>query len=125
MTSGRNVLLLLEEGHALLERERKVILSGRFDEISAIADEKQAYLEALDGMLVNSAPTSELRGALAALADAGRRNERLIAGALMGFRGARRKIEAIMATRRGAVAYAADGSPISSWADALRESRRA
>jgi len=118
-------LALVGQGHALLERERALLLEGRFERLETVAEEKSALLDGLEGAMRRVRGTRALRTALDALIEDGRRNERLIGAALGGVRTARRSIQAIVATRLGDVAYAADGSRITSRADAVRNSSRA
>ena len=119
------LLLLIQQGHRLLERERRVLNDGRFGEISEITARKQDLLTALDSATVHTVGTTEIRDALAGLIAESRHNERLIAAARAGFAIANRRIAAIVATRKGAVAYAADGSQITSRADQERKTNRA
>jgi hypothetical protein len=120
-------ILLAEvaRGRALLDRERALILAGRFDEIGLIAEEKLALLASLEVVMPRSSGTPPVREALDALISDSRHNERLIDAARRGLKSARRRIAAIVATRRGDVAYASDGSRIVSKADAAGKSSRA
>ena len=116
---------LIAEAHALLAEEREVLSTGRFAEIGRIGERKTALLGALEPAIAASPPTAELRTALERLIEESRRNERLIEAARAGLAAARRRIEGILATRRGDVAYAPDGSRISSRADSVRHTDRA
>ena len=123
---GEDALLdLVTEGHALLARERDALLAGEFDGLDAIASEKARLLDAIERAIPRTRGTRRARRALEALITDSRRNERLIGAALNGMRAARRSIAAIVATRNGDVAYAPDGSRITSRADAIRKSSRA
>lgn len=119
------LLDLVASGHDLLARERATLLEGRFDGLEDIGAEKAALLEGLEEAIRRVRGTRALRAALDALIADSRRNERLIGAALGGMRAARRSIQAIVATRMGDVAYAADGTRITSRADAARKSSRA
>jgi len=121
----RRLLALIEHGHRLLERERAALFAGRFDAVAGIAEEKAGLLDGLERAISGTRGTRRARGALEELIADSRRNERLIGAALGGLRAARRSIRAILATRQGDVAYAPDGSRITSRADAVRNSSRA
>jgi len=119
------LLALLADGQTLLERERTELLAGRFDGLEGIAGAKAELLDRLERLIPQSRGTGPVRDALDGLIRESRRNERLIGAALSGVRSARRSISAILATRRGDVAYAADGSRITSRDDAVQKSSRA
>jgi len=119
------LLDLVSEGHDLLSREREILFDGRFEGLEPIGAEKARLLEQLEDAIPRVRGTRALRTALDGLIADSRRNERLIGAALGGMRTARRSIEAIVATRMGDVAYAADGTRITSRADAVRKSSRA
>lgn len=119
------LLALVEQGHALMERERALLIAGGFDAIEDIAAQKSELLASLDEVTRSLRGTPRLRRALDALIADSRRNERLLGAALGGMRSARRSIQAIVATRMGDVAYAADGTRITSRADAMRKTSRA
>jgi len=116
---------LIEDGHRLLAEERAILTAGRFDAISRITQAKQALLAELEPEVEHCRPTAALRLALERLIEESRRNERLIEAARAGLAAARRRIEAIVATRLGAVAYDKDGSVITSTADRQRDANRA
>jgi len=116
---------IIARGHALLGEERAALASGRFDRIEELTARKLALLDALEPAIGAGQGTRELRRRLEALIVESRRNEQLIGAARSGLSAARRRIEAIVATRRGAVAYAPDGSLITSKADNERRTNRA
>ena len=119
------LLALIRDGEALLGRERRAVLGGAFGTIAEIATGKQALLAEIDGAIGTVRGTPALRSALARLIRASRRNERILRAAKAGIAAARRRIAAIEATRRGDVAYQADGSRIVSRAVAEGKSSRA
>lgn len=125
MTSGDRLLRIIAEGHALLARERELMGRGDYAGMAGLSDEKQAMLERLEQAIREVRGTPGLRAALSALIEDGRRNERLIHAARQGVSGARRRIDAILATKRGAVAYDRFGASISSREDSVSESSRA
>ena len=125
MTPAEQLLRVIGEAHALLARERDLISRGDFTGLAALAGAKQAALEEIDEVIRRVRGTPGLRAALTGLIEDGRRNERLLAAARQGVAGARRRIDAIRATRRGAVAYDRHGAPIRSREDAVSESSRA
>ena len=125
MTPAERLLRTIGEAHALLARERDLIGRGEFAGLVALADAKQAALAEIDEVIRQVHGTPELRAALSGLIEDSWRNERLIAAARQGVAGARRRIGAILATRRGAVAYDRHGAPIRSREDAVSESSRA
>lgn len=116
---------LVERGHALLTRERAVLLAADFGPVEALAAEKGALLAALSEAVGRARGTDALRTALARLIEESRRNERILEAVLRGLRSARRRMAAIMAARRGEVAYAADGTRITSSADSISKNRTA
>lgn len=119
------VIGLADEGVALLAAERGAIFAGRFGEIGALVERKGRLLAHLEEAIPKSRGIAPVRTALARLIREGRRNEKLIAAAQRGLRGAQRRISSIRATRSGAVAYASDGSRIVSRADAEGGTRQA
>jgi len=125
MSGDTPLLSLVEEGHDLLARERADLLAGRFDALGEIAQRKSGLLDALEQAIAGAHGTPAARRALDSLIQESRRNEGLLGAALTGIRSARRSISAILATRHGDVAYAPDGSRITSRADAAGKSSRA
>jgi hypothetical protein len=125
MTSEEELLDLIADGRRLLGRERTACLEGRLDELGRLGAEKQGLLERLEAAIPGAPGTPAVRRALAGLIEAGRHNERVLAGARAGVAAARRRLEAIAAARRGDVAYAEDGSRIVSRDDAAGRTSRA
>lgn len=133
MTPSGKMLETIALGHALLAQERELIGRGEYTALDGLAEEKQAMVRTLDELIRRLAAEgprdagsrADLRAALSALIEDGRRNERLIRAARQGVAGARRRVETILATQRGRVAYDREGAPISSREDAVSESSRA
>ncbi|MEM1344187.1 MAG: hypothetical protein AAGI34_06350 [Pseudomonadota bacterium] len=125
MSAQDDLLSLIEEGHALLGRERADLLAARLDRAATATAEKERFLEALEPAVRRCPSTETAQAALAGLITESRRNERLLQAALTGVRRARRRIAQILATRRGEVAYAADGSRIACPPDTAARNRRA
>jgi hypothetical protein len=125
MNPADRLLDLVETGRELMSRERAFLLRGELAPAARLAAEKRALLAALDEVIPRVRGTGPVRAALTRLIAEGRRNERLILSARQGLSQARRRVEAITATSRGAVAYDRDGRPITSRDDASRKSSRA
>lgn len=133
MTAAKQMLETISAAHALLDRERELLSRGDYAGMAGLAGEKQVMLRTLEDLIRQASgertndggSRAELRAALSALIDDSRRNERLIQAARQGVAGARRRIETILATRHGAVAYDRHGAPISSREDTVSESSRA
>ena len=109
----------------LLERERQVFLTGRYEELAGIIAEKERMLGRLEGLIPTVVPNAEIVGALRDLIGMSRRNEQIIQAGRQGLAHARRRLKAIDEMNAGAVAYAEDGSPIRSNADLLRDDKTA
>lgn len=125
MTPAERLLALVEDGRALMARERVLLMRGAVDEVARLGAEKAALLESLQRVIRQVRGTAGLRAALDGLIAESRRNEQLLHAARQGVAAARRRIAAILATRRGAVAYDRDGSVIASREDGVREDSRA
>lgn len=125
MTDAAQLMSLVEDGHALMARERGFLVRGDFSGTAELAAEKRRLLEALEAVMPQVRGTDPVRAALTGLIADGRRNERMILSARQGLSRARRRLEAIVATMRGVVAYDRDGNPISSRDDAAQKSSRA
>lgn len=125
MSTDARLLALVDSGHELMARERALLRRGDFAGAAELAASKQALLAALEEAMARSRATGSVRRALAALIEDGRRNERLILSARRGLSLARRRIDAIIATLRGAVAYDREGQSITSRDDAAQKSSRA
>jgi hypothetical protein len=87
--------------HGLLERERQLVLSGRFDELAGLPDEKANLLGTLGAI--------RDRDALAALADMARRNQMLLDAAATGFREVRDRLSEIRRTAGTLDVYSKEG----------------
>lgn len=118
-------LELIDSGLETLARERDVFLSGAFDQIREISEEKRHLLERLESAMPTIARTPAILNAIEVLVTSSRRNEEIIKAAQQGLSHARRRIESIRKAGRGVVAYAEDGSAISSRADLLGALRSA
>ncbi|MEO0621505.1 MAG: hypothetical protein AAFU49_03590 [Pseudomonadota bacterium] len=118
-------IALSTDGRRLLADERRAVLSGAFDQIETFGTRKQTLLGDLETLMPQTRGTRAVRSALTTLIAEGKRNERILSAARRGLAAARRRIEAIEATRRGDVAYAADGTRIISRSDATGKTRRA
>ena len=125
MSTDSRLLALVDSGHELMARERALLRRGDFAGAAELAASKQALLAALEEAMARSRATGSVRRALAALIEDGRRNERLIISARRGLSLARRRIDAIIATLRGAVAYDREGQSITSRDDTVQKSSRA
>ena len=119
------VVEIVEEGMTLLEREREVLRAGDFPAVSSITSKKTDLLARLETAMRGVRRTAVIVEAVEALISESRRNEGMIRAALQGLAAAKRRIAAIIATGKGAVAYAEDGSRIKSRADATRATKRA
>ena len=125
MTPADYLLTLVDEGHDLMARERSLLLRGDFDGVAHLSIDKDGLLKSLEEEMPRVHGTEPVRAALAALIADSRRNELIILAARQGIAGARRRIDAIIATGRGAVAYDRDGTAITSRDDATQKSSRA
>lgn len=104
-------------GLEVLARERAVFMEGRYGEIEPISTIKQSLLSELEGIMTIVPRTVAVVDALNQLIRESRQNEMIIQAARQGVAHAKRRIEAILQTRSGVLAYAADGTRISSTAD--------
>ncbi|MEM6676686.1 MAG: hypothetical protein AAF675_02315 [Pseudomonadota bacterium] len=128
-----DLLALIAAGEAMLAREREACLAGAFVVLPGLAAEKRAFAGRLEAALAQpeaGAPLDRGRigqamAGLARLQETARANERLLAAMRAGVRRAARELARMAASRRGAVAYARDGSEILSREDAAGRSRRA
>jgi len=125
MSPADHLLSLVAQGHDLMARERSLLLRGEFDGLARLSADKHELLDSLEAAMARVRGTEPVRTALVALIADSRRNERIILAARHGITAARRRIEAIIATSRGAVAYDRDGSAITSRDDATQKSSRA
>jgi hypothetical protein len=125
MPMTEQLLALTARGHDLMARERSLLLRGDLEGVARLSGDKHGLLAALEDAMAQVHNSESVRAALTALITDSRRNERLILAARQGVSAARRRIEAIVATGRGAVAYDRDGSAITSRDDATQKSSRA
>jgi hypothetical protein len=125
MNPESHLLSLTAQGHEMMARERSLLMRGEFADVALLSADKEGLLVTLEATMARMRGTGPVRDALAALIADSRRNERIIMAARQGVATARRRIDAIIATRRGAVAYDRDGSAITSRDDATQKSSRA
>lgn len=125
MTSTRQLLTLIQDGHVLMSRERGFLMRGEFALAAGLADEKLRLLAALEEVIPRVRGTESVRAAISGLVADGRRNEQLILSARQGLSQARRRLEAIIATLRGVVAYDRNGDLITSRDDASQKRSKA
>lgn len=118
-------LSLVQGGLETLEQERDVFLTGAFHKIQGISDEKKLLLQRLEQAMPRLERSAEVLNAIDLLVRAGRRNEEIIKAAQQGLMHAKRRVESIRRAGRGVVAYAEDGSSISSHADLMASLRSA
>lgn len=116
---------LVNEALELLEVERRVFLNGQYEKLSEIILAKTEILERLEAVIHSVVRTAGFVIAIKSLIEASRRNEHIIRAAQQGLAHARRRMKAIDQTRAGAVAYAEDGSRITSHADVVRDRKTA
>lgn len=123
--SAQDLLDLVAVGHKLLAQERVLFMRAQYAAAAELALEKQTLLDRIEQTMRGLRATPALTAALKALIEDSRHNERVIQAARAGVAIARRKIAAIIATQRGAVAYDREGRRINSTADAMGKTRRA
>lgn len=116
---------LVNEALEVLDAERNVFLSGQYEKLSEIILAKTQILERLESVIHSVVRTAGFVIAIKSLIEASRRNEQIIRAAQQGLAHARRRMKAIDQTRAGAVAYAEDGSKITSHADVVRDRKTA
>ena len=118
-------LAVIASAVQLLEHERQVFLSGRYEELAGIIGEKERILDRLERMVHLVVPNAEIITALRNLIEISRRNEQIIQAGRQGLSHARRRLKAIEEMKAGAVAYAEDGTQIRSNADLLKDDKTA
>jgi len=116
---------LVSRGLALAEDERQLFLEGDFDDLETMTQKKSEFLDELAARASRVRADDEERQALSQLIRHSQRNEQIMAAARSGFRAARRRVESILATRKGAVAYDENGNEITSRADSMGKTSRA
>ncbi|MGD1923643.1 MAG: hypothetical protein ACFB03_05570 [Paracoccaceae bacterium] len=110
---------VIEQAMVVLEREREIFLTGKYQFLSDVIETKTRILQTLEVTLRNAVRTADVVIAVRRLLEASRRNEEIIRAAMQGLAQARRRLASIAKMRKGAVAYAEDGTLISSRDDAL------
>ncbi|MBZ0229206.1 MAG: hypothetical protein K8F58_12275 [Bauldia sp.] len=96
MTAEPDILPALDD---LLERERAALLSGRFDRLAPLLDEKTRLIGRLD------ASGADARAGLDGLRDKAIRNQALFDGTLQGIRRAGGRIAALSQLRQAFETY--------------------
>lgn len=112
---------LVHEALELLEQERAIFLEGQYAKLAPVIAAKAKVLERLEITIHSVSRSADFLNAVRTLIEASRRNEQIIRAAQQGLAHARRRLTAIDQTRSGAVAYAEDGTRITSRADAVRD----
>lgn len=108
---------VVEEGLGVLNAEREALLQGRYDRLPEITTEKSKLLGRLETAMRAAPRSGPMQRLVVGLIDASRYNEALLKAAREGLAIAKRRIAAIRKAGRGAVAYAEDGSTITSAGD--------
>jgi len=101
---------LIDEGRAMLSRERALLIEGRYDELMQLAEARERALAALTGAAPET--LSPLRKRLAGLKAAAERNAALLTAAIEGVGAARKRIAAARQARAGLSSYDASGAPV-------------
>lgn len=122
---GSTPIDLVNEALELLDQERSVFLNGQYERLAGIISAKTQILERLEIVIHSATRSAAFMVAVRSLIEVSRRNEHIIRAAQQGLAHARRRLKAIDQTREGAVAYAEDGSRISSHADVVRDRKTA
>lgn len=118
-------LEVVDAALSLLREEKRVFLEGRYEHLETIIASKAALLERLEQVIHSAARDQRILAALKRLIEESRRNEQIIQAARQGLAHARRRLKAIDEMLSGAVAYAEDGTRISSHADQIKGGTRA
>ncbi|MBI1366968.1 MAG: hypothetical protein GC153_13555 [Alphaproteobacteria bacterium] len=103
---------VLDGLESLLEREKALLLAGRYDEAGAIARRKEELCEALDRALIdplNAAQISVFRKRLSALVARAQENEQHLSAAKAGVSMARARLREIMNRERNVGVYGETG----------------
>lgn len=125
MNPADRLMSLISQGHELMALERSLLMRGEFGDVAGLSADKAGLLSSLEAVIAQVRGTEPVRTALAALVADSRRNEHIIIAARQGVSAARWRIDAIIATGRGAVAYDRNGNAITSRDDATQKSSRA
>lgn len=104
-------------GMEILSEERDALLTGRYGQLSDITQKKTDLLGRLEDAVRSAPRTRAVQRLVSRLIEASRYNEALLKAAREGLAIAKRRIAGIRKAGRGAVAYAEDGSTISSSGD--------
>ena len=119
------LLRVVDEALDVLATERQVFLSGDYERIVEITEAKSEILVRLEDLIPSMARSITAIRAMQRLVEASKQNEQIIQAARQGLSHAKRRISAIAQTGRGAVAYAEDGTRISSHADLMKADKSA
>lgn len=114
---------LIDLAIRLLLDERKIFFSGNYELLGSIVPQKTAVLADIESQIVRTRPNLSLVAAMKRLVQESRFNERIIAAAQQGVAHARRRLRAIEDMRAGAVAYAEDGTRITSKEDQVADGK--
>ncbi len=115
----------IDRGLALLEEERRILLTGAYHLLAGLVERKDRLLGLLEEAIRAAPRTVEVVAALDRLIAQCRRNEGILAAARQGIAQARRRLGAMRSAERGAVAYAEDGTTIACAADGIAEEKSA
>jgi hypothetical protein len=100
----------IAEARAMLSKERALILDGRYDDLQAAAEAREARLAPL--AQASESTLAALRPQLSALRAAAARNQALLQAALDGVTAARRRVAAVNGARAKLATYGPDGAPV-------------
>ena len=112
MSTEPSLRAILEGLEGLLEREKALLLAGRYDEVGAIARQKEELSSGLDRALIdpqNGAQISVFRKRLASIVSRAQENERLLDAAKAGVATARARLKDIMNRERNVGVYSEIG----------------
>ena len=109
----------------VLAHERMLFLTGAYGELEGVTGKKTLLLARIEETVPFAPRTRATIGAIEDLVIASRRNEEIIQAARQGLAHARRRISSIQQAKQGVVAYAEDGSQISSRADLFARDKSA
>ena len=117
----RDLQEIVDATLSILGDEREAFLQGTYHLVPDISARKNEMVERIENCIKSVPRSAEAVALIRSVIDAGRRNEDLILAARQGLAYARRRISQIKSATRGDVAYAEDGTRISSRADLLGE----
>lgn len=121
--SPRRGARVIDAALALLERERALLLEGRFAEMERAATERGAQVEQLGALDATAA--AALRPALETLRAAAGRNGALLKAAIEGAAAARRRLASLRDAQTRLPSYNAAGAPVDHVAPVTAQGRRA